>query len=169
MENTLCPICGSEALEKRSVSEIIKEPFGGQKTIETSVCYCNACESIFDEDEDIKELTIKELKHNSIVNIVNAFSENKISMSAIERALELPQRTIAKWKSGDSQPSAAGISLLRFIRIFPWLLEVAESKYDYNKAQKIYIKSAIEKLLESHTFNDQEFKKAAKKKGYHRS
>ncbi|MCP4353876.1 MAG: NUDIX hydrolase [Desulfobacterales bacterium] len=78
-------------------------------------------------------------------------------MASIERALELPQRTLTKWKNGRTKPSATVITLLKFLRIFPWLLEVAENKFDYSTAQKIHIENAVNKLLASLSFDKNEF------------
>jgi len=145
-----CPECGSEAIieNKRNIS--IKEPFADEVNIEIKQNVCASCGSqgdFFDQNETLIEETIKNLKQKSIKNILNDFTDNKMSMSSIERALEMPQRTLTKWKNSTNYPSSAGIALMRFIKLFPWLLEVAENKYNYNEAQKIHINTAIEKLL----------------------
>jgi hypothetical protein len=59
----------------------------------------------------------------------------------------LPQRTLSKWKNGVTNPSASGTALMKFLWLYPWLLEVAESQYDYAKAQKIYITSALGEVI----------------------
>ena len=81
-------------------------------------------------------------------------------MSAIERALSLPQRTLTKWKNGVIKPSAAGLALMKYIRTFPWLIEVAENNFEYNIAQKIYISSAIQIFLNSLNFDTKDFSEA---------
>jgi len=161
--NNICPVCGSDKVEKITTTHTISEPFGGTKNISISEVKCNACGStgdFFNENDSIIESSIKELKQNSINNILNDFSENKISMSAIERALDIPQRTLAKWRSGSSSPTATGVALMRFIRLFPWLLDVAENKYDYDYAQKICINSGIQKFLSSISFKTENFSEA---------
>jgi hypothetical protein len=163
MSNNLCPACGSADIKKIVNKEIINEPFGGHKYIDTIEVRCNTCGStgdFFGENELIVDEAIKELKQNSIINILNDFSNNKISMSAIERALDLPQRTLAKWKNGNSSPTATGVALMRFIRLFPWLLDVAERKFDYDYAQKIYINAAVQKLFSVVNFKKDDFSEA---------
>ena len=68
------------------------------------------------------------------------------SMAAIERALELPQRTISRWKA-NKELSSIGIALLRIIRTYPWILEVAEKKFDFNDAWIIYIQNAVNDFI----------------------
>ena len=145
-----CPECGSEAITENKKNISIKEPFADEVNIEINENVCTSCGSqgdFFDQNETLIDETIKNLKQKSIKNILNDLTDDKMSMSSIERALEMPQRTLTKWKNGINYPSSAGIALMRFIKLFPWLLEVAENKYDYNEAQKIHIKTAIEKLL----------------------
>jgi len=150
MNKRRCPACGSIDIIDGKGSVLIKEPFGGQDNIEIHENICSKCGSrgdFFNQNELLIDETIKKLKQKSIENVLNDFLDNKISMSSIERALEIPQRTLTKWKNGANVPSSAGIALMRFIKLFPWLLEVAENKYDYNEAQKIHINVAIQKLL----------------------
>jgi DNA-binding transcriptional regulator YiaG len=161
--NNICPVCGSDKIERITKEHTISEPFGGTKNISISEVECKACGStgdFFNENDSIIDSSIKELKQKSINNILNDFSENKISMSAIERALDIPQRTLAKWRSGSSSPTATGVALMRFIRLFPWLLDVAENKYDYDYAQKICINSGIQKLLSCISFKTEDFSEA---------
>ena len=163
MNDKTCPVCGANALILRTESQVLKESFGGQKEIKIKNYYCSTCEStgdFFNENEAILNNNINLLKTQSIKNILNDFSENKISMSAIERALSLPQRTLTKWKNGVSTPSSTGLALMKFLRTFPWLLEVAENNFDYNIAQKIHINSAIQKFLNLINFNTHDFSEA---------
>jgi DNA-binding transcriptional regulator YiaG len=136
MNKQRCPACGS--------IDIIDE----KDNIEIHENICSMCGTrgdFFNQNEPLIDETIKKLKQKSIENILNYFIDNKISMSSIERALEIPQRTLTKWKNRTNVPSSAGIALVRFIKLFPWLLEVAENKYDYSEAQKIHINEAIQK------------------------
>jgi len=155
MNKKRCPVCGSEEVLEKKETITITEPFAGEDNIEIIENKCSACESrgdFFDQNENIIEETIKKLKQKSVENILKYFIDNKISMSSIERALEMPQRTLAKWKNKGSKTSSAGIALLRFIRLFPWLLEVAENKYDYQKAENIQINSVMQKILDKNSF-----------------
>ena len=160
MNKKRCPVCGSEEVLEKKETITITEPFAGEDNIEIIENKCTVCESkgdFFDQNENIIEETIKNLKQKCVEDILKHFIDNKVSMSSIERALEIPQRTLAKWKNKRSKTSSAGIALLRFIRLFPWLLEVAENKYDYQKAENIQISNAIQEIqgiLDKKSFPD---------------
>jgi transposase-like protein len=145
----ICPACGSENISENKKNITIKEPFAGEENIEIIENTCHACEStgdFFEQNEKVIEENIKELKQRSVENILKYFIKNKRSLTSIERALEIPFRTLAKWKNKITKTSAAGIALLRFIRLFPWLLDVAENKYDPQKAENIMLNNAMNKL-----------------------
>lgn len=149
MKLKICPACGSEDIFENKKKIIIKEPFAGEEYIEIIENICRTCESkgdFFDNNDEIIEKKIKEVKQRGVENILEYFIKNKRSLTSIERALEIPFRTLAKWKNKITKTSAAGIALLRFIRLFPWLLEVAENKYDPQKAENIMINNAIESM-----------------------
>ena len=155
MNKKSCPVCGSEEIIEKKKTISITEPFFGQANIEVFENICCSCKSIgdfFNQNESLLEETIKELKQKSVKKILEYFIDKKISMSSIERALEMPQRSLTKWKNNSSKASSAGIALLRFIRLFPWLLEVAENKYDFQVAQKIQINNSINKLHFQNSF-----------------
>lgn len=145
----ICPLCGSKEIEEIKNIIKIKEPFAGERKIEITENICHTCKlqgDFFDRNENIIEKTIKNLKQKSVENILKYFIKNKRSLTSIERALEIPFRTLAKWKNKITKTSAAGIALLRFIRLFPWLLDVAENKYDPQKAENIMLNNAMNKL-----------------------
>lgn len=145
-----CPACGSNNLKEVTMPHFIDEAFNCQKTIELSEYQCNDCGTtgdFFDENAAKIIHELKELKQACVSGIINDFVENEISMSSMERALELPQRTLAKWKNRIAAPTASGVALLKFLRLFPWLIEVAENNYDCNISQKIFIKHAVDEFL----------------------
>ena len=163
MNKQRCPACGSVDITDDKKNILVKEPFGGQENVEIHENICSVCGSrgdFFNQNETLIDETIKKLKQRSIENILNNFIDSKISMSSIERALEIPQRTLTKWKNKTNVPSSAGVALMRFIKLFPWLLEVAENKYNYSEAQKIHIKAAIQKLLPEINFCKEDFVEA---------
>ena len=163
MNKQRCPACGSTDIKDEKKSILIKEPFGGQDNIEIHENICSICGTrgdFYNQNDLLIDETIKRLQQKSIENILNYFIDNKMSMSSIERALEIPQRTLTKWKNRTNAPSSAGVALMRFIKLFPWLLEVAENKYDYNEAQKIHINAAIQKFLPKIDFRKEDFVEA---------
>lgn len=160
MNDKICPACGGDNIEKIETEQIIREPFGGQKTVLLNEYSCKTCGStgdFFNENEVSIQDFLSALKSDAIVNILEDFSQNKISLSSMERALELPQRTLTKWKNKASNPSSSGIALLKFLRIFPWLLQVAENKYDYTLAQKIHMTAAFNEMIKQMSFNENIF------------
>lgn len=163
MDNHICPVCGESEISKSQNEEIVKEPFGGQKEIRLTEYTCETCGStgdFFNENESLMQDCLSVLKSDAVTNILNDFSANKISLSSMERALELPQRTLTKWKNKASKPSSTGVALLKFLRVFPWLLDVAENKYDYSTAQKIHMTIAFKEMLKHMSFNENIYRDA---------
>ncbi|KJR97181.1 MAG: hypothetical protein VR65_24845 [Desulfobulbaceae bacterium BRH_c16a] len=155
-QKTHCPVCGSTDISFSEHYEILSESYGGSKEILLFENFCNTCETPgdFEEKNDgIIQSTVDELKARAVVNILNDFIENGFNLSSMERVLELPQRTLAKWKN-TGKPSAAGVSLLKLIRCFPWLLEVAEQNFEFQSAQKIYISTAYTFIANNSTYMD---------------
>lgn len=160
MTEPKCPACGATDIKDKIIDVILNEPFGGQDIVKTHEIECSTCGTrgdFFNENDAILSNAHKKLKQKGIENIINDFADYNISMSAIERALEMPQRTLTKWKNGISASSSSGIALMRFIRLFPWLLEVAEKKYDYNESQRIHINAAVKQLLPALSFSNNFF------------
>jgi len=62
--------------------------------------------------------------------------------SAIERALGIPQNTLEKDKS------ASGKALKKIINTFPWIVDVADKKYDKKEAKRIMMKNAVDKIVD---------------------
>lgn len=155
MIEKICPVCGLGTLVERGIDHVIKESYGGSVTLPIKEYYCDTCEShgdFFDENEDIIETKTEMLKKKAIENILNDFLDNGMSMAAMERALSLPQRTLTKWKNGVSLPTAPGIALMKFLRTFPWLLEVADHDFEYDKAQKIFLNNALNDFVTALNF-----------------
>jgi len=163
MNDKMCPACGGDSIKKTQKEQVIREPFGGQKTALLNEYLCEACGStgdFFNENEASIQDCLSELKSDAITNILEAFSQHKISLSSMERALELPQRTLTKWKNKASKPSSSGMALFKFLRIFPWLLQVAENKYDYALAQKTHMTTAFNEMIKQMSFNENDFPEA---------
>lgn len=161
MKDIICPVCGSSHITKNNYQEMIRENLGGSSLIDKVSYHCEDCEfegDIFNENEPIIEKTVQSLKNDLVISILNDFSSNKTSFSSMERALDLPQRTLTKWKNGVSSPTSAGVTLLKFIKLFPWLLEVAENNFDYVTAQRIHLNVAFHEIINHHiTFNEKSF------------
>ncbi len=153
-----CPACGSENIKEYKSSHHVNEAFGGGNDIAIIEDTCQNCETtgdFFSQNDVLISEAIDHLKSLAARNILQDFANNSISMSSMERALGLPQRTLTKWKNGQTKPSSAGLALLKMLRIFPWLLDVAEQKFDYQSGQHIFMQEAMSKFVRHISFHDQ--------------
>ena len=156
-EKKLCPVCGSDKLELVLQKETINGDLGKNFSIDIPHDKCMECDfegDILGENDKVIEKALSSLNEAYIDEVLNYFEERKINFAGIERAVGLPQRTLTKWKNRNSSPTAAGIALLKYLRTFPWLIEVAEHKFDFNIAQKIFVTTAVNMLIKSTTFCD---------------
>jgi len=150
MSDNICPACCSANISQYEKSETITDFFGverGIRLIEYSCADCGSTGDFFNENDDFIQAALNEIKKNEIVQMLEEFSANKVNFASAERALGLPQRTFAKWKSSDVTPNAAAVSLLKMVYRFPWLVEVADNKYNYLISQKIMIQNAVSSLI----------------------
>jgi DNA-binding transcriptional regulator YiaG len=162
VEKKLCPVCGSDRLESVVSKETIHGDMGKELILDRTHERCLECDSegdFFNENEKITENALSALNETYIDEVLNFFDEKKISYAGIERAVGLPQRTLTKWKSRNSTPTSAGIALLKYLRTFPWLIEVAENKFDFNIAQKIFIGAALNTFVNSISFSGSDLEK----------
>ena len=159
-QNQVCPVCGSSHLRIEQEDRLIFEPYGGQKLIKLQVCTCMDCGAdgdFFNQNDASIQVTQNHLKANAVSQIVNHLNDTGYSSAAMERAFGLPARTIAKWKrESDSCPSASAVALLRIVRTFPWLISVADAKFDHAIAQRIFITEAIKNLLKYRLTNSEQ-------------
>ena len=161
-EKKLCPSCGSDKIEQVVQKETINGDFGKNLSVDVPHDKCMECDfegNIIGENDEVIEKALSSLNEAYIDEALNSFEDKKISFAGIERAIGLPQRTLTKWKNRNSSPTAAGIALLKYLRIFPWLIEVAESKFDINIAQKIFVGTAVNMLINSTNFYDHNMEK----------
>jgi hypothetical protein len=163
MNKLNCPVCGSTDIIKSSYNEFVNDNLSGKTLVEKVLYHCNTCGEdgdFFNENETVVNDTLATIRQDFVVSTLDTFASNKISFSSMERALDLPQRTLTKWKNGASSPTAVGIALLKYIKLFPWLLEVAETGFDYEVSQKIFMMTAFNKMINKMSFYENEFKEA---------
>jgi RNA polymerase subunit RPABC4/transcription elongation factor Spt4 len=162
-EKKLCPVCGSDELEKVTVRETFHGDMGKRLPIDTTHDRCQVCGSEGDfsnETENVMSKALSVLNAAYIDEALDYFNENKISFAGIERAVGLPQRTLTKWKNRISSPTAAGIALLKYLRIFPWLIDVADNKFDLEISQKIFLARAFNVFVNTFHISDSEISTA---------
>lgn len=111
--------------------------------IETLTCRKCGFEEYLPSNDRTIERALSDLKKASMVHLLNDLNSSGLTNAYMERALGLPARALARWKNEASiMPSAAGHALMRLIRTFPWLLQVAEEGFDEKKAHILLLKAA---------------------------
>jgi hypothetical protein len=81
---------------------------------------------------------------HKIEEMLIEFGSMGISEAAIERALDLGQGSL-RVASLTEDPEAT--VLLRLIRVYPWLIDVAESNFDENTSQRIMLHNAVDVMM----------------------
>lgn len=148
----ICPLCGSDQIHSEKRKEKISDHYGGHETVELNYDLCEECgmDGDFAKTNDalITE-SINRQREQAVKVILQELSDNGINFAGLERSLELPQRTLSKWKTGAVSPSAAGVSLLKFLRVFPWLTIISDNNYMLNAPLVAYIVNYFEKQYPS--------------------
>jgi hypothetical protein len=143
MATVTCPSCGSDDLAKIVSTKSFPIVYGTPAEWEEETHHCLLCGetgNFSDEGETTAEEAIGLAKKRSVNNMLDSLSESGIKVAYLERALELPPRTVSRWKDGRS--SASSIALLRIIRTFPWMVEVADARFNKRFAVKKLIQEA---------------------------
>lgn len=141
--SSFCPACGSDSIETIKSKHTLPIVYGSDAEYDEILEKCLICGESGDfsganDEQIVKALEIA--KKESAVVMLEYLSNLGIKMSYMERALELPTRTMARWKGGEL--SAATLALLRIIRTFPWILEVADAHFDQSVAKYRVIEEA---------------------------
>lgn len=153
MEIKLCSYCGGNDVTVVDKPYTLSEPYGGEAIIQSHVFLCNTCGFLAD-DSEYNDPLIQEglavLRRQSMVNVLTELNNLGLSNASMERTLGLPARTLARWKNESSlKPSAAALALMKIIRTFPWILAVADQRYDKKSAQAMVLEQAFASLEES--------------------
>lgn len=144
-----CPACGSVNIETAPKQGQTRAPYATPVSYETVANHCLDCGEEGDfanQNEAAIQLARKDVRNGSIEPIIEYLSQHGVSMAYFERALDLPPHTVARWKN-EKKCSAPSIALMRLIRTFPWLLEVAASDYAAYVADSLVVHKAGELLL----------------------
>ena len=148
--NTSCPVCGSQKIHKIQMKRELSGGFDISKHITLSGYECEDCSFSGDflhENKEVLKQAKEELQSQVMIDTLEYFTDQKISFAGIERVLDLPQRTLTKWKNQKTKPSASALALFKYLRLFPWMLQVADSGFDTEAAQKIHLEIAAHKLI----------------------
>jgi hypothetical protein len=138
-----CPVCGSKEIETSSRVRQYTPPFGKDVSFAVTVNTCLGCGEDGDfariNEESVKK-AVQAADQQSLQVMLDWLSEADISMAYMERALGLPARTVARWKAGVC--SASGIALMRVVRAYPWILEVAAAHFTEPAANRAVLAAA---------------------------
>ena len=125
-----CPFCGSEDIATAEEVASIVMPCAPPGQYLAVVNTCRDCgeRGDFAKRNDVRIVAArKQLRRESASNILRGLSDHGITMAYIERAFDLPKRTLARWKAGKF--SASATALLRTVKTYPWIVEVADEDY----------------------------------------
>src|SRR5690606_29515845 len=127
-------------------SKNVAAPFGPSVSYSDEITICHSCGSEVDSsDPDAFPKAIKESETKSIELILNYLGEKGYSMSSIERALDLPTRTLSNWKSKE-KPAASGLALLRILRALPWTIDIADHHFESTAIKENLLSAAAEAI-----------------------
>ncbi len=156
-ESKICPLCGSDQVEQTEKLETISDSFGESTEVKLAYDICKRCGMDGDFtgcNNSIIQETINALKSQTVISILQYFSDHNVNFAGMERALELPQRTLSKWKNGSITPTAAGVTLVKFLRLFPWLTIVAENRFHLNTPLLTHIIESVKKISPTYGITD---------------
>ena len=141
MNKKQCPVCGGVNLKHNFVKKTIGD---NEISLVNYVCHDCGEEGDFFNENDVKISKALMQKHlEESLEILSRLEQQKRNFAGIERALNIPQRTFSKWKNKKTKPSAPAIALLRFLDIFPWLIDVADNKFDKNIAKRLVMRHIL--------------------------
>lgn len=145
--NVECPSCGSNSVSRHVSVLQGKLAMGSDFDFEDVSYTCDSCdeEGDFTGESDRNFLIAQKSAQAALVKkILDDMNEIGISMAMFERVFELPNRTLTRWKNGDF--SATTIALLRIIATYPWIIGVAENKFEPRYASIVVVKVAADAL-----------------------
>jgi len=143
----ICPECGSSSVITERITEQDLLPFGESFEYEKEIDVCQECgekgsfsNKTIDENHEKYQLALKRTNKDSLVLILHHMSGIGNSMAHIERSLGLAQRTLSRWKTQGI--SSSGMALMRIIRAYPFILDVADANFDENFASEELLRQA---------------------------
>ncbi|MEO6098317.1 MAG: hypothetical protein ABIW76_22645 [Fibrobacteria bacterium] len=147
LNNTNCKSCGEPGMRVVETTQHYTAPFGKPVPYQQSHTECDHCEMEFDvSDPEAFPNAIREAEILSVEEILKFFKEHAIPLGRVERALELPHRQISNWKSKEAW-SKSGLALLRILRSYPWIIDVADKHFQEKIVQGKLLEAASGALM----------------------
>lgn len=147
IKNIICDICGNTDFGRESELNYQKVPFGNKVEFNEEILICKKCGNEIDYSlnfTNIYEEALKESEKSSVTNILDKL-QTMYKLVEIENALSLPIRTLSRWKKYFNY-SHIGLTLLKIIRCYPWIVKVAAKGFDAEYADSIFKSEAIKKF-----------------------
>lgn len=134
-----CPLCDYK-LELKKIKNEGVLPSGNKFYFDDKIYHCTNCKFEQSVGTESKSYLVskKNAMHSTVKGIVTNLQEKFQNLLYIERTLDLPRRTLSRWKhSGEG--SASTLLLLKMLETFPFLIDVAEQKFDPVFAEKALV------------------------------
>lgn len=143
MSEKRCPCCGSIKIEDKK--ETITKKLSDNSIVEfdgvNNICLdCGEEGDFFGVNDKLFLLAKDKENKRFFSSMLDAVKSKGFSLAYMERVLNLPQRTLTRWKN--QGVSASGVALMKFVNTYPWLLKVADKKFDPSYAQRELIQQA---------------------------
>lgn len=142
-----CPACGSTEVVRYENKKFEQLTLGNKFSYDEIYYQCSSCseEGDFLSETDKNYLSAQKNAQQEMINeIIDHFNQSNVSMAMLERIFELPARTLTRWKNGDF--SSSGLALLRVLATFPWIINVADHKFNATYASSAIIKAAVQEF-----------------------
>ncbi|MBU0455732.1 MAG: hypothetical protein ABIH77_03700 [Pseudomonadota bacterium] len=155
MKQNTCPLCGSKELKKFKKQSSDRITLGEKFFFEEVYFKCLVCHEAFDllgETDRNYRIAEKKAQKKFVKKTIEELNKKNISMSFFERVFELPIRTLSRWKSGDF--SFVSLALLRIVKTYPWLTDVAEHKFEEEFARDVLIQKVDHDVINTKAYNE---------------
>lgn len=129
-EINTCVVCRLTNVNVVEVKRSYAAPFGPDVEYTNKIAACPDCGTNVDlSDPDAFPNAVAESELKSIGMILDYIVSRGFTHAAIERALYLPDRAVSNWKCKEAV-STSSMALLRILRAFPWVIDVADKNFD---------------------------------------
>lgn len=145
----ICPACGSTDVVRHESVSADRITLGNEFSYKDIYYSCKLCEEeidIFGETDKNYLAAQKQAQDKFVKTFIEGMNEHGISMALFERVFELPARTLIRWKEGNYSSSA--LALLHIIKTYPWIIKVAENKFERKQVSLQLINAAANEFIQ---------------------
>jgi hypothetical protein len=139
VKKAVCPCCGSADVWFKPESREYTPPFGETVRYEVLMQHCTACIEVFlyEDSPDPKRVSaiLQHADQATVPIMLDRLEAVGITQQSIKRVLGLGDFQ-TNWRLGATQTV---IALLRILTTYPWILHVADNKFDSKVAEKFAV------------------------------